>query len=89
LELSDCQRINISGSQFIDGAPYGIDVENSSQIQITSCTVTDNRTTPAAKGTIRFRGEGGGNRVALCTLDQGNGQPGTQLATESGVNFTE
>ena len=40
-------------------------------------------------GTIRFRGEGGGNRVALCTLDQGNGQSGTQLAMESGVNLTE
>ncbi len=89
LELSGCRRINISGSQFLDGVPYGIEVENSDHIQITSSTVMDTRKAPTAKGTIRFRGTGTGNRIALCTLESGNGQRGTQLATESGVTFTE
>lgn len=89
LELSGCRRINISGSQFLGGVPFGIDVENSEQIQITSCTVVETRKTPATKGTIRFRGAGRGNRIALCSLDQGNGQPGTELDTKSDVKITD
>jgi hypothetical protein len=89
LEISGCRRINVSGSQFLDGVPFGIDVESSNSIQITSCTITDTRKTPAAKGTVRFRGAGAGNRIGLCSLDVGNGQPGTELATDSDVKVTE
>ncbi len=89
LELSNCKRINITGGLFSNGAPYGIDVENSDHIQINSCTVMDSRPTPAAKGTIRFQGPGKGNRISVCTLDAGNGQPGTDLAAESNVKLVE
>ncbi len=89
LELSGCQRINVSGSEFLNGVPYGIDVENSDRVQISSCMVMDTRKTPAAKGSIRFRGEGSANRIAICSLDAGHGQAGTDLAEASNVKTLE
>ena len=65
LELNDCQRINISGSQFVNGAPYGIDVVDSSHVSITGCTVHDTREKLKSKHAIRFSGKGGGNLVAM------------------------
>jgi nitrous oxidase accessory protein NosD len=89
LELSGCRRINISGSQFLNGAPFGIDVENSEHVQITGCSVSETRDTPAAKGSIRFRGKGKSNRIAHCDLDAGNAEPGTDLAAESHVKMSD
>ena len=89
LELSRCRRITVTGSQFSDGVPFGIDAEDCQKVQISACSVTDSRSTPAAKGSVRFRGDGGGNRVAHCTLDQGNGEPGTSFDAASRVRFLE
>jgi Right handed beta helix region len=89
LELSGCRRINISGSEFVNGVPFGIEVEKSDHVQITTCTVMDTRETPAAKGSIRFQGTGAGNRIALCDLDAGSGKPGTDLAAESNVKLSD
>ena len=79
LELSDCERITVSGSQFLNGVPYGIDAKQCRWIQINACTVTDARKTPVAKGSIRFEGAGTDNRISHCILDTGNAQPGTRL----------
>ena len=65
LELNDCQRINISGSQFVNGAPYGIDAVSSSHVSITGCTVHDTREELKSKHAIRFSGAGRGNLVAM------------------------
>lgn len=65
LELVDCRRINVSGCQFIDGTPYGIDVHNGDHINISGCTIVEwTRRKRTAKAAIRFTGSGGGNIVA-------------------------
>lgn len=89
LELSGCQRINITGSQFLNGVPYGIDAENCRHIHIGDCMVMDSRPTPVAKGSIRFQGKGNGNSVTHCVLDAGQEQAGTEFAPEAGVKFVD
>jgi polygalacturonase len=61
LELDKCERINISGSQFLNGAPTGIAAADSSHVSITGCTIHDTRPKPIAKHAIRFTGRGVGN----------------------------
>ena len=60
LELADCQRINISGSQFINGL-IGIAAENTSHTTLSANTIHDTRETPIAQHAIRFSGKGNGN----------------------------
>ncbi|MEM7393694.1 MAG: right-handed parallel beta-helix repeat-containing protein, partial [Verrucomicrobiota bacterium] len=69
LELKNCERVNITGSQFLDGVPYGIDVDHSRWINIAGCTVADTRPERKAKGSIRFRGEGERNLLTGNLLD--------------------
>jgi hypothetical protein len=70
LELSDCHRINVSASQFTDGVPYAIDAGDCKNVLITACTVAEIRKDQHAKGSVRFTGNGSGNRIALCNLDR-------------------
>ena len=71
LELSNCNRITVNGNQFIDGVPYGIDVEGGDQINITGNTITDTREKTIMQSAIRWRGEGKENLIANNTLGQG------------------
>jgi hypothetical protein len=75
LELTDCQRINISGSQFLNGVSAGIMGNNSSHVTITGCTVHDTREKPKARHAIQFTGKGAGNLIANCTLGNSSGKP--------------
>jgi hypothetical protein len=72
LEMAGCERINVTGCQFIDGAPYAIDVEQSSFINISSCTAMDTRDAQKAKGIVRFQGPGMANLLANNTIGKGN-----------------
>ena len=69
-ELDRCRRINVTGCQFPDGVPYGIDARDCSGVQVASCTVAELRSEKRAGGSIRFGGKGLGNRIALCNLDR-------------------
>jgi len=55
LELSECERININGSQFINGL-VGIQAENSKHLNITGNTFHDSRDTPIAQHAIEAKG---------------------------------
>jgi hypothetical protein len=55
LELSACHRINISGSQFINGY-VGIEAENCSNLNITGNTFYDSRETPISQHAIEAKG---------------------------------
>ena len=68
LELENCQRMTISGSQFIDGVPVGIDVNDSSYVSINGCTISDRRADLKSTHAIRFRGKGTGNRLDANTI---------------------
>lgn len=65
LEVVECQRINISGSQMLDGVPCGVDVKDSSHISVTGCTIHDTRENRKSQHAIRFTGTGQGNLVAM------------------------
>ena len=68
LELIDCQRINVSGSQFTDGVPYGLDVVDSSDVSVTGCSIHEIRGARKAKHAVRFAGAGRGNLLAMNTI---------------------
>jgi len=65
LELERCQRFAITGCAFADGAPYAIDATECKDVVITGCTAAETREPAVAKGALRFRGPGSGNRAAL------------------------
>lgn len=68
LEVEACQRINIQGNQLVDGAPYGVDVSNSSDVRLTDCMITEQRKNKVAKGAVRFTGAGEQNHMSSNTL---------------------
>ena len=70
LELENCNRMTISGSQFIDGVPVGIDVNNRSHVSINGCTISDRRGELKSTHAIRFRGKGTGNRLDANTITE-------------------
>ena len=67
-ELSDCQRVNISGCQFLNGVPCGIDAVDCSHVSITGCTIHDTRQQPVSSHAIRFTGAGTGNLIAMNSI---------------------
>ena len=73
LELDQCERINITGSQFINGA-IGVASRNSSHVTLTGNTLHDTRERPIAKHAIRFVGQGEGNAAAHNSLGQTSGK---------------
>ena len=68
LELENCKRINIQGCQFLDGSPFGVDVKDSSDVNIVACTCVEQRRQGQANGAIRFRGAGQRNSISSSTV---------------------
>jgi len=68
LELIACRRVNISGCQFLDGVPCGIDAADSSHVSITGCTIHDTRAQRKSRHAVRFTGEGQGNLVGMNSI---------------------
>jgi hypothetical protein len=83
LEIVRSKRINVTGCQFLDGVPFGIDVEESKGISLVLNTIATSRApaegaTPG--GAVRFRGVGQGNQI------RGNAVRGpNDIAGDSGV----
>jgi len=86
LEIDSSERITVSGSQFIDGVPCGIDVSNSSYVIVTGSTIHDSRETQKSKHAIRFTGPGKANLVALNSV--GFNGP-TPVSADAESNLTE
>ena len=63
LELDQCQRINITGSQFINGL-IGIAAKDASHITLSANTIHDMREKVIANHGIKFTGKGDGNMAA-------------------------
>jgi hypothetical protein len=68
LELSNCRRINVQGCQLIDGAPYGLDVEDCSEVNVNGCTFGGDLASLRGAGALRFRGQGERNLLAASTV---------------------
>ncbi len=74
LELERCQRINISGSQFLNGS-IGVAGNNCSHVTLTGNTLHDTREQPTAQHAIRFTGPGEGNSAAHNSVGITSGKP--------------
>ena len=71
LEISDCERINVTGCQLLGGVPHGIAVQDSSFICVNATQVIDPREQTQMRSAIRFSGTGENNLVTGCTLGRG------------------
>ena len=76
LELQDCERIIVQGSQFVDGRPASLDVLRGNEINVNGCQLG---------GVVRFRGAGKSNQIAASTFDQTN----AQIAAEADVQVSD
>ena len=74
LELERCQRINISGSQFLNGS-IGVAGNNCSHVTLTGNTLHDTREQSTAQHAIRFTGPGEGNSAAHNSVGITSGKP--------------
>jgi len=82
LELSDCRRITVQGCQLIDGAPWGLNVERSSEVNVNGCTFGGELIAARGEGAIRFTGAGKNNLIAGCLIEGA-----THIAEEAGVKW--
>jgi hypothetical protein len=78
IELVRCRRINVSGVQVLEPAPYGLFLDECSDTLITGCTILDGRSPALMQAAIRWQGSGSGNLIGHCRL--GSGQAGTVIA---------
>jgi hypothetical protein len=85
LEIENCKRINLSGSQFLEGTPHGIAVEASSDVAITGCMLLDGREAKQTKSQIDWIGQGTGNLIAACRIGKGT-EAAVTIADESAVS---
>ena len=74
LELDRCKRINITGSQFLNGT-IGVAGKDCSHVTLTGNTLHDTRERPITKHAIRFTGEGEGNTAAHNSLGPTSAKP--------------
>jgi hypothetical protein len=87
LEIENCERINVSGSQFLGGVPFGIDVQQSKFVNINGCSLADIRGVQKAEGIVRFQGIGKANMLANNTIGGGNFEP-LQLDDQANVKLS-
>ncbi|QDU97051.1 right-handed parallel beta-helix repeat-containing protein [Lignipirellula cremea] len=80
LELIRCRRVNLSGSQLLEGAPHGAYLEDCSDTLITGCTILDGRTNKQMQSAIRWVGSGSGNMIAASRI--GSGRSGAIVAPD-------
>ena len=74
LELADCERINVTGSQFLNGVT-GVDAINCAQVVLTGNTICDSRDKPIAKHAVSFSGKDENHLVANNVIGKTSGKP--------------
>lgn len=72
VELIRCSRFNVSGTQVLDGTPYGMVLENCNNTIINGCTVLDDRSVKKMKAAILWRGDGAGNLITGSRIGRGS-----------------
>ncbi len=83
LELFNCRRFNISGSQIFDGAPTGIYLENCTDTIITGCTVLDNRATKLMRSAIYLK------KPTRCMISSSRLGKGSEHVVETDVEVQQ
>lgn len=70
IELVRCRRINLSGVQILEPAPYGMFLDECSDTLVTGCTIHDSRSPLQMQAAICWQGKGTGNLIGNCRLGQ-------------------
>jgi len=87
LEISNCQRVTASGLHLVDGVPYGVDIADSSDVNLVSSTILEARAERLSTAAIRWSGVGSGNVLAQCRI--GSGKAGsTEIAESASVSVS-
>lgn len=71
IEFLRCRRVNLSGSQVLDGTPYGIVLDDCRDTLIDGCTVLDDRNPKQMRAAILWRGGGSGNMISCSRIGRG------------------
>lgn len=68
LEVAHCERVNVSGCQFLDGTPHGVLVDTSDNVSINGCMLLDSRSPRQTTSQVRWQGKGTGNVITGCRV---------------------
>lgn len=74
LEIVDSDRITVTGSQFLDGVPCGIDVSRSRDVVLQGNTIHDTRAVKKSQHAIRMTGAGARNLVGMNSIGETLGE---------------
>ncbi|MDC0157505.1 right-handed parallel beta-helix repeat-containing protein [Verrucomicrobia bacterium] len=83
LELADCERINVTGNQFLNGI-IGVDASNCTQVALSGNTIHDSRAKPIAKHAVTFSGKDTDHVVANNVIGKTSGKPLVGVIRASG-----
>ena len=72
LELVRCRRVNVSGTQVLDGTPFGMVLDDCDDTIINGCTVLDGRSEKKMRAAILWKGRGAGNLIAGSRIGRGS-----------------
>lgn len=68
IEIIRCRRINLSGSQILDGTPTGLQVADSEDVLVNGCSIIDQRAEPLMTRGIHWTGSTRGSMVTQSRL---------------------
>jgi len=70
IEILRCNRIVLTGVQVLEGSPVAILLEDCNDTQLTGCSILDTRETPLTEASIRWKGTGRGNLIAISRINR-------------------
>lgn len=70
IELIRSKRLNLTGIQVLEGAPYAMYLEDCDDIVMTGCSVLDTRAEPKTEAAIHWTGGGAGSLIANCRINR-------------------
>ena len=73
LELEKCERVTVSGSQFVNGL-IGVAASTCSHLSLSGNSLFDTREKPIAKHAIQFKEKGSGNFVTANSIGKTSGK---------------
>lgn len=72
LELVRCRRVNVSGTQVLEGTPVGIKLLDCQETLLHGCTVLDHREPRLMETAVVWQGAGTGNGLVNCRIGRGS-----------------
>ncbi|MBM82586.1 MAG: hypothetical protein CMJ78_18635 [Planctomycetaceae bacterium] len=86
IELIRCRRMNVTGTQVLDGTPNGLYLEDCSETSINGCTILDDREPKLMETAIQWKGKGDGNMISSSRIGKGSK---SALTVPDGVRLSD